>query len=333
VGLLLTNNIDTDGQYNTVYGVDSKIRMFDDIDMNIKFAQSITKGIESPILSMDPSLFWLSFRRLSQKGFAYAISYSRLGEDFETESGFRAREDYTRSGIRLEYNWFPDKNSKLFRHGPQVRGVSFWDNASNAYNSAFYNIRYQLNWRNGSSIIAGTILQYDDITEAFDLADIVTVPIDNYFYQSYKVEVTSPSSLPYSLASEFQIGDFFDGKKTTVRFSPGWNVSPSLRLNGTYELNKVDFPIRNQQFTTQIARIRALLMFSTKFSISSFVQFNSLEKVYLGNIRLRYNPREGNDLFIVFNSDLNIERSLENPMLPISNQGSILIKYSYTFRI
>ena len=41
----------------------------------------------------------------------------------------------------------------------------------------------------------------------------------------------------------------------------------------------------------------------------------------LGNIRLRYNPKESNDLFIVYNSDLNAERGLENPLLPLTNQG------------
>ena len=106
-----------------------------------------------------------------------------------------------------------------------------------------------------------------------------------------------------------------------------------MSLSATYEWNKVDFATRNQSFIAHVGRLKALIMFSTKFSISSFVQYNSLDKLYLGNIRLRYNPKEGNDLFIVYNSDLNAARGFENPLLPLSNQSSLLLKYTYTFSL
>jgi len=109
-----------------------------------------------------------------------------------------------------------------------------------------------------------------------------------------------------------------------------WAVSSRLALSATYEYNDIKFDVRDQAFDTHIARVKAQVSFSTKFSISSFIQYNSLNKAYLGNVRVRYNPREGNDLFIVYNTDVNADRMLENPTLPSFNQQSLLVKYSYT---
>ena len=332
-GFLLTNNIDVDGNNNTVYGFDSNIRVGKDVFLSTKFAQSFSSGVETKTLSADPSVFWLSLSKRSQRGFVYGTSISRLGKDFDAKVGFLERSNYVRFGSRLQYNWFPDVSSTLLRHGASVRGVSYWDNETGDYNSSFYGVGYEWIWRNGAVIEVGTRLQYDDITSAFDLADIVDIPIDDYFYQSYKVEFATPSSKPYLLAGEVQTGDFYDGKKTTIQLAPVYNISSGLSLTATYEWNKVNFATRNQSFIAHVGRLKALVMFSTKFSISSFVQYNSLDKLYLGNIRLRYNPKEGNDLFIVYNSDLNAERGFVNPLLPLTNQSSLLIKYSYTFSL
>ena len=70
---------------------------------------------------------------------------------------------------------------------------------------------------------------------------------------------------------------------------------------------------------------------STKFSATAFIQYNSAADAVIGNIRLRYNPREGNDLYIVYNEALNSNRTREIPNLPFSSGRTILIKYSYTF--
>jgi len=333
VGFLLTNKFDANGDYNTVYGFDGNLQILGDHLLSMKFAQALNKEVEHKLISADPSMFWLSIVRRSQKGFTYAGSISRLGEDFSSDIGFINQENYTRQGIRLQYNWFPGVDSKLFRHGPTIRGASFWRNGINKYNQAFYNAGYNLSWKNGASFDAGMRLQYDDITEAFDLADIATIPVGSYVYPSATARYESPSGSSVLVKGEVQSGKFFDGLKHTLKLSPVYNISSSLRVDLSYEFNRVNFESRNQQFDTHIARLRGLVMFSTKLSISSFIQYNSLDKLFLGNIRLRFNPKEGNDLFIVYNTDVNGDRAEFNPLLPVTNQGSVLVKYSYTFRL
>ncbi|TDI38256.1 MAG: hypothetical protein E2P02_21005 [Acidobacteria bacterium] len=69
-----------------------------------------------------------------------------------------------------------------------------------------------------------------------------------------------------------------------------------------YGLNWISFPERNQRFVTSLVQLRVLVMFSVKLSLSSFVQYNSAANLVFANVRLRYNPREGNDFYVVYNA-------------------------------
>ncbi|MBT8219249.1 MAG: carbohydrate binding family 9 domain-containing protein [Bacteroidia bacterium] len=333
LGVLVTNNIDVDGNYNAAYGLDANIRIFKNDFISLKYAQTLENDLDFDLFNPNQSLFWFNYSQRPRRGFTFGGSISRLGSDFDTNLGFIDRDDYTRWGIRAQYNWFRGNDSKILSHGPRIGGVAHWDNADNKLNTVFYGINYTWNWKNGARVEIGTRLQYDNITEEFDLADVVTIPVDDYFYPSVQFQFSTPSNAPFLFMGEFQTGPFYDGEKTTISFDPTVNVSSSLKLTANFQYNNVNFNVRNQRFTSQIIRVKGLVMLSTKFSISSFIQYNSLDQLFLGNIRMRYNPREGNDLFIVYNSDLNAERGLEQPQLPFTNQQSLLVKYSYTFTL
>jgi hypothetical protein len=84
--------------------------------------------------------------------------------------------------------------------------------------------------------------------------------------------------------------------------------------------------------TAHVARLRALLTPSTGFSAAAFLQFNSSDRALIANLRLRYNPREGVDLYLVYNETLNSGRFRETPIPPLSAGRTILVKYTYTFK-
>ena len=54
--------------------------------------------------------------------------------------------------------------------------------------------------------------------------------------------------------------------------------------------------------------LRAVQQRRVKLALSSFVQYNSAADLVIANVRLRYNPREGNDFYVVYNEGLNTDR-------------------------
>jgi len=129
----------------------------------------------------------------------------------------------------------------------------------------------------------------------------------------------------------------------TGRYYGGWinsfNISPSLTLGGswilglTYEMNEIDFRERDQRFLSHLIRFNILYMYSTSLSASSFIQYNNQIDKVIWNVRFRFNPKEGNDLYLVYNDLINSSRNDYDPVLPFSGQRTILIKYTHTFRI
>ncbi len=112
---------------------------------------------------------------------------------------------------------------------------------------------------------------------------------------------------------------------------PTWSILPDLSLSGQYEFNRVKFLSRNQEFIAHLVQVRLVATLSTKFSIPTFVQHNGADDLVIGNVRLRFNLREGNDLYLVYNETLNTDRLGKTPYPPSSGSPALLLKYSYTF--
>ena len=130
-----------------------------------------------------------------------------------------------------------------------------------------------------------------------------------------------------------QIGPFFDGRSISVNLQPTWNVSRHFELGVIYNFAKLDFDERDQHAINNILGIKALYMLDTKLSVSAYIQYNTSMKGIMTNVRLRYNPKEGNDFYLVFNEGRNTNLTREIPNLPVYSERSLLLKYTYTFNL
>ena len=74
-------------------------------------------------------------------------------------------------------------------------------------------------------------------------------------------------------------------------------------------------------------------MLSVRTSAVAFVQYNSTQDIVTANVRFRYNPREGNDLYLVWNEGLNTDRRGFTQARPFTDQRTILLKYSHTLQL
>lgn len=172
---------------------------------------------------------------------------------------------------------------------------------------------------------------YENVLEDFSLSDEAEIPAGRYRFFDLNFTWTTPSAKTTYLEGSLDVGSFYDGSRFSLGLSPNWDVSSSLKISGFYEFDRATFPERNQKFIAHIGRLRILAMLSTRFSAAAFVQYSSEAKAISANIRVRYNPREGSDLYIVYDDGLNTNRLSEIPALPRSMGRTLLAKYTYTF--
>jgi hypothetical protein len=331
VGAIAASRIAADGNFNTAYGLDGIVKLFGDDYLSWNWAQTFATGEKNRAFSLDPAKFRINWQRRTLEGPAYDLEFSRAGADYEPGMGFEFRSDYSRFGNRLLYGWLPGEGSWLQRHSVFVSGFAYLRNADGTTESYEVGPGYQFTSKSGYYAMVNPKFCYENVSEGFSLSDEAEIPAGRYRFFDLQFMFYTPLQGKYYVEGLLDVGSFYDGRRTSVGLSPRFDVSSSLEIGGFYEFNTATFPARSQKFVAHIGRLRVLAMLSTKFSAAAFVQYNSAADAVTANVRIRFNPREGTDLYIVYNEGLNTDRMREIPILPRSMGRTLLVKYTYTF--
>ena len=174
--------------------------------------------------------------------------------------------------------------------------------------------------------------RYENLESAFPLPGKTSVPAGIHRFATARLQYNGPPGDPLRTTASVEGGQFFDGRQVSVSVGPVWDPSAHLNLMASYGVDHVDFPDRNESFTAHLVRLRAQVNVSTKTSAVAFVQYNNSENALVTNLRFRFNPREGIDLYIVWNEGLVTDRKFFDPVRPFSDERTILVKYSHTLQ-
>jgi hypothetical protein len=333
VGGMITSRIGNRDSWNTAYGIDGIFRLFGDEYLSLKWAQSFENELKNKIASFEPTKIYVNWNRRSYKGLGYNLSYSRSGGDFNPGVGYERRDNYTRFGDRVQYKWFPGEQSRLQNHEAFIEGFTFLRNNDWEVESSQIGIGWQFTNKSNSYGSVAVKQFKEDVAKLFLISDDTDVPIGKYTFYGMELTYNLLQGSPYKIGTIIEAGSFYDGRRISMTLKPVANISAHLQLEGTYQINRVEFPDRNQQFTGHIGRLKISSFLNSKLSLVSVAQYNSATDKIITNVRFRYNPQEGHDLYIVYDEGLNTYRDREIPELPRTSARTIILKYSYTFII
>jgi hypothetical protein len=333
VGGIMTSRLGADGNYNIAYGLDGIIRMFGDDYLDVRFAQTYETGAENSTFSTDPTFMGITWERRTDEGFAYDLSYRYTGKEMNPGVGFMRRNDVQGIGTRLQYGWFPDENSKMFSYRAMFQVDRFNRVSDGELESMEISPGTFIMTKAGFGAFVELKFQKEGVAEEFDLSDKAVIPSGVYAFTALQSRIFTPSSKPVAAMMRIEAGEFYDGKIFSVEASPILNFNSSFQVTGSYEFNAANFPDRDQSLRSHIARATFLYMYSTKLSVSIFMQVNNERDIFIGNFRVRYNPREGNDFYLVFNEYRGFMEPESEPETPPYYNRTILLKYTHTFRL
>jgi hypothetical protein len=333
IGAVFTSRLGVNGTYNLAYGIDGIIKIFGQDYLDIKWSQTFEDSVAVNSF-LKPSRILFRWERRSQIGLGYSIGYSYSGTGFNPGIGFEMINDYTSVRGEIGYGWLPGENSKIYRNTPDYRFV--WMRYVDTGELMTFNNTLTWTYQTKNQSEAAYSVQYnlENIRDSlFISADNTSVPPGKYEYVDARIQYTTPMSKPLWTMFVIQTGKFFDGNRFSARIQPTWNISKNYELGLTYNFDRVVFKDRNQEMNNHIIGFKGTYMLNTKLSISGFLQYNTdINEVYT-NLRLRYNPREGNDFYLVYNEGRNTDLTRETPKLPVWSGRSIMAKYTYTFSL
>ena len=282
---------------------------------------------------LEPSKIYLNWVRRRDKGLGYNISYSRSGDDFNPGIGYERRDNFTRIGDRILYGWYPGEESRLQNHQVFLKGLAFIRNFDGSVESSSIGPGWEFTTRRNSQGTIGLNQYYENVTESFSFSENVDVPVGEYTFYGIEGAYNPLMGNPYTMYTTIVAGSFYDGRRVSLTLQPRANISPHLQLEGTYQFNRVEFSERNQDFNRHIGTLRISAFLNVRHSLITYVQYDSEIDAVITNIRYRFNPREGHDLYIVYDEGLNTDLEREVPSLPRTDNRTLMVKYSYTFNI
>jgi hypothetical protein len=341
VGGIFTSRIGKGGSQNFAYGLDGIFRLFGDDYLSLKLAQTYDK--ESDTINgrfIDPAFAMINWERRSQKGFAYNFTYSYSGETFNPGIGFIMRPALQGFGGRLLYGWMPGEESKLFNYAITFEAERYTRLEDGKLESLSVGPGFEINTKKEIGVELSLEYKKEGVLEmpwggGFSISDSITINPGLYSMVGLRGEMRTPESKKISARIEIEGGEYFDGLKYSFFIEPTISLSSSFQLSGGYGFDAIRFPDREKNNKLNIHNInsRALVMLSTKLSASLLVQYVTTEKEFLTNFRLRYNPREGNDFYLVFNENRGIDKTNEIPASPSYFNRTVMLKYTHTFKL
>ena len=333
VGGIVTSRLGMNGAQNLAYGLDGIFRIFGDDYINLKWAQAYDSESGERLNSLDPSFILASWERRSEEGFAYNINYTYSGKQFNPGIGFIQRGGVQGVNGQLLYGWIPGDKSRLHDFNINVRAERY--NRIEDGNLEAFSVSpgFEVNTKKNLHTEISLEYQKEGVLFDFPLSEDVWIKAGEYSFLGFEGRIGTSESRVVSAMVEFNGGRFYDGNRLGIQMMPNFNLSSSLKISGGYEYNRIWFPDReiNTRLNIHSLNMRAIYMLNTKLSATILVQYVNTEDELIGNFRLRYNPREGNDFYLVYNDFRGLNRFDSYPKLPVFFNRTVMVKYTHTF--
>jgi hypothetical protein len=331
---------------NILYGLDAIVRVFGQDYLTVNWAQSFDRetgpadadgdlasgvgGGASPLDRAFARLFW---ERRGVDGFAYSLELARAGDVFEPGLGFLVRRDYSKAAASTRYGWRAGPGSPVLRHGFTLKGNAFTRNEDRSLETGELTASWDLALKSGHSVTAALTETRDHLRDGFSLSGDADVPAGDHRYLVAGLAYEAPGGRLVRTNANLMAGQFYDGSLVSLNLTPTWFASRHLELGGAYQVNRVAFPDRDQSFTSHVARLRTQVMLNPRVLATAFVQYNSAADRLSGNLRFRYNPSEGHDLYVVWNEQILTDLPGHGLVPPRSESRVLIVKYARTLTL
>ncbi len=333
VGGILTTRLGNAASENVVYGLDALLRVFGEDYVTLNWAQSFDPNVEGAEGFLDRSLARVFWQRRGIDGLNYEFDLTRSGETFEPGLGFMFRRNYTKGATQVGYGWRPGVESSVLSAGVRAGGTAYRRSEDGSIETAELVPELVVEMKSGHEFTATVRATHEDLDRGFSLPGASGVPEGEYDFTAARVEFRQSSSSMFRTSLSAEAGGFFDGQRTSASVRGTWTPSKHFEFEGTYQIENVDFEERNEGFTAHIFRVRTDARLDTRISSGALIQYSSAANAVTVNLRLRYNPKEGTDLYLVWNEGLVTDRFSFNPVRPLSDRRTLLLKYSPTLTL
>ncbi|HNA57170.1 MAG TPA: DUF5916 domain-containing protein [Chitinophagales bacterium] len=339
VGGIICNRIDTDtsGKSYQAIGLD--------IVKRITQQFTIEGGIANTMADLNAENFadglysHVGVFKSATSGFTYHSLLDIVGKDVNPVMGYLDEHDYGAWYPQIQYQWDLQKSDLLQYFYISADYGYRWKLSSGDRETTGGSLATGVIFENGASVEWEPLsIKKDSLFFDWELDAGNAISAGNYLMYNTILDVVLPTQSTYNISLGGTYGGFYGGDRAFAYVNLQYYISSHLNANLTYEFNDIQFDQyldidSATSYMSNLVRLGVNYNFSTKVSLKAYIQYEDISDMTSANLRFRYNPQEGTDLYIVLNQGLNNDRDRLDPKLPYAQSQAVTIKFTKTFAV
>ena len=255
-----------------------------------------------------------------------ALIYSRIGEQFDPSLGFVPRQGvhYMRLGAtyapRPDWPWLRQMFNQLF--GTYITNI-------NGPWQSYSVFTAPLNWRleSGDRVEFNIRPVGENILMPFEIADNVTIPVDEYHFVRYRLEAEFAAKRRINGQATWWFGTFYGGRLDEYELLLNWNPNALLGFEFSGLFNNARLPWGD--FDQKLAGLRLRFNVNSDLQLNSYLQYDTVSRNLGLQARFHWIFSPLGEVFLVVNHNT-VDDISEGWAL---QSQQILLKIRYNFRL
>ncbi len=294
VGIMVLSKDSLDSScYNRGAAFDFNLAFGKSLKMGGFAGKTFTSDLKGKDLAANLDFIWES------DFFMADVSYTDIGENFNSELGFNPRTDIRK--IRANVGVGPRPNVLNIRQMFLFNNFAYIENHSGQLESrnmltGLFNL-----FQNGSNLVLGYMQSYEYLSEDFEIKENVFIPMGAHRFNSLFGWFESDKSKNIAFRTETNLGQFYNGSLYRVNTSGFLKLSKNLNMELIYDRNQFDLPVDGGKFTTNIVAARVIYSFTPDLYAKAYLQWNDDENLWISNFLIRWIYKPGANIYFIYN--------------------------------
>ena len=329
VGMIFTNGDPTSEIDNSLVGLDFRYQNTRFSDRYSLRGDAFYQQTKTTNLTGDDKAYGVNMAMDTQNnGISGSAGYQYFGDDYKPALGFANRLGVEIFNMQSSARYF-------FRDNPLLRVVNTFMRFEHALsldtgkmqteNLTFVPIN--LNTHRGDQMRMGITRNREGLDQDFVIRPGIIIPAGKYSYVDANVQFNMADQRTLSPGMQIASGEFYNGDRQRVNFGMGWRPDEHLFVYFSYDYQDIQLPAGD--FKVKLTSGTVNYAFTSKWSWVNLVQYDNASSTVGVNSRLRWNPKAGEDLFVVINYNFDSEGVFSHLS---AETAQIALKYTRTFR-
>lgn len=328
IGLMGTLRNET-GHSNVAASFDGLINLKNDIYWVSSLAYSYDDSDEDHDI-LNHTQLYTELQNRSNAGWIYNVTYNYSGPDFNPGLGFLARRDFHNPFISLAHGKYHERGSGMWQYVKWTFLASdqYWSASERNFETWYSFTGLELTNFHGDSFDFSHVRELQHLQDNLQFTNELKVAPGEYFFHYAFIGFYPAPQRKFNHWTRLLAGSFYGGSRLSLTYSPSFNINKHFNLSGQWLMNYLDL---DQASWVHVARLTLEMAANLHLSGSATIQYNTATQSLFNNARLRYNFRDGHDIYLVYNETFQTDRRGLDPIPPLSAQQTLALKYIYTF--